>query len=81
MQPKSGTTNDQVAKRSSGGATSAARYQAFMSRSMPPDEARLMLDTYEATIRPITLADRPLMHELTVAVFWPHRAHDLDAFL
>ena len=58
MQPKSGTTNDQVAKRSSGGATSAARYQAFMSRSMPPDEARLMLDTYEATIRPITLADR-----------------------
>ncbi|MGS4984448.1 Predicted N-acetyltransferase YhbS [Pseudosulfitobacter pseudonitzschiae] len=81
MQAKSGTVNEQMVKKSSGSAASAARYKAFMSRSMPADEERLMLDTYEATIRPITLADRPLMHELTVAVFWPHRAHDLDAFL
>ncbi|MCR8825874.1 GNAT family N-acetyltransferase [Pseudosulfitobacter koreensis] len=52
-----------------------------MSRSTPADEERLLLDTYEATIRPITPADRPLLHELTVAVFWPHRSRDLDTFL
>ncbi|MFW2541220.1 GNAT family N-acetyltransferase [Primorskyibacter sp. 2E107] len=52
-----------------------------MSRSTPEDEERLLLDTFEATIRRITPDDRPLLHELTVSVFWPHKARDLDTFL
>lgn len=53
----------------------------FMSASGPDDHAHLRLETFDAMIRPITAADRPLLHELTVSVFWPHRANDLDLFL
>lgn len=42
---------------------------------------RLSLDSYTATARLISSADRPLLHELTMGVFWPHRDHDLDLFL
>lgn len=59
-----------------------ARYQAFMSKGpMSEDDTRLDLEAYSATIKPIDVKHRPLLHELTVNVFWPHRAHDLDLFL
>lgn len=64
-----------------GDGDSLARYEAFMSKSSPQDDARLKLDSYEAEIRPLLAEDRVLLHELTVAVFWPHRAPDLDLFL
>lgn len=81
MQPSGDDASVQIANTSSDGSVSAARYKTFMSRSTPVDEERLLLDTYEATIRAITPADRPLLHELTVSVFWTHRARDLDTFL
>lgn len=34
---------------------------------------RLRVDNFDATARCITPADRALLHELTVGVFWPHR--------
>ena len=81
MQPRGSDASVQKSNTSLDGSASTARYEAFMSRSTPEDEERLRLHTYEATIRPITPADRPLLHELTVAVFWTHRASDLDTFL
>ncbi len=44
-------------------------------------ESHLTLDSYQATARRIASADRHLLHELTLGVFWPHRDHDLDLFL
>lgn len=38
----------------------------------------LRLDSYEAQVVPITPRARPLLHELTVSVLWPHRESDLD---
>ncbi|WP_417721783.1 GNAT family N-acetyltransferase [Salipiger sp.] len=81
MHGDSHSATEIPAKGAPRGADSQARYDAFMSRSAPEDDARLRLDAFEATIRPITADDRPLLHELTVGVFWPHRAHDLDLFL
>ena len=81
MRTKSVNLDKQATDGSVDRSDSAARNKAFMSKSPPADDERLLLDTFDATIRPITLADRPLLHELTVAVFWPHRAHDLDVFL
>ncbi|MEI2385513.1 GNAT family N-acetyltransferase [Breoghania sp. JC706] len=46
-----------------------------------PEANRLRVDNYDAVARRITPADRPLLHELTVSVFWPHRTRDLDEFL
>lgn len=62
-------------------AKAQARCAAFMARMSPMDDVRLKLDTYEATIAPVDLSKRPELHELTVSVFWPHRADDLDFFL
>ncbi len=46
------------------------------------EKADLMrVDNFDAQARPITPEDRALLHELTVGVFWPHRAHDLDVFI
>lgn len=45
------------------------------------EAARLRLESYEATAREIRASDRPLLHELTLSVFWPHRDSDLDLFL
>jgi len=42
---------------------------------------RLRVDNFDATARRITPADRALLHELTVGVFWPHRWQDLDTFI
>lgn len=39
------------------------------------------VDAFEAAARMLTPADRDLMYELTVSVFWPHRAHDLELLL
>lgn len=41
----------------------------------------MRVDNFDATARPITAGDRPALHELTVSVFWPHRADDLDLFI
>lgn len=46
-----------------------------------PGADRLRVDNYDAVARRITRADRPLLHELTVSVFWPHRTRDLDELL
>ena len=45
------------------------------------EESHLVLDNFQATVRRITPADRQLLHQLTVSVFWPHRDHDLDLFI
>ncbi|GHG96036.1 N-acetyltransferase [Pseudodonghicola xiamenensis] len=44
-------------------------------------EGCLILDNYRATAHKITTADRHLLHELTISVFWPHRDRDLDLFI
>ncbi|WP_297773810.1 GNAT family N-acetyltransferase [uncultured Roseovarius sp.] len=42
---------------------------------------RFRVDKFTATAHRISLADRALLHELTVGVFWPHRWRDLDVFI
>lgn len=42
---------------------------------------RFRVDNFTATAHRIGLADRALLHELTVGVFWPHRWRDLDVFI
>lgn len=39
------------------------------------------VDNFDAVAHRISPADRDLLHELTVGVFWPHRWHDLDMFI
>lgn len=41
----------------------------------------LRIDAYDASAEPLGIAQRRLLHELTVSVLWPHRDHDLDLFL
>jgi len=41
-------------------------------------ENTLRIDTFEAKVVAISLQARPLLHELTVSVFWPHRESDLE---
>lgn len=41
----------------------------------------LRVDNYDAILRPLSAGDTALLNELTVGVFWPHRARDLDVFL
>lgn len=41
----------------------------------------LRIDAYDTSAHPLSMAQRQLLHELTVGVLWPHRAHDLDLFL
>ncbi|WP_199258101.1 GNAT family N-acetyltransferase [Paracoccus binzhouensis] len=47
-------------------------------RSLAP---HLRIDAYETSAEPLGLAQRQLLHELTVGVLWPHRPRDLDLFL
>jgi len=42
---------------------------------------RFRVDNFDARAHRIGPADRDLLHELTVGVFWPHRRHDLDMFI
>lgn len=44
-----------------------------------PDTFRV--DNFDAVAHRIGPADRDLLHELTVGVFWPHRRNDLDMFI
>ena len=44
-------------------------------------EDSFRVDKFVATAHRIGLADRALLHELTVGVFWPHRWRDLDVFI
>lgn len=60
---------------------SAARYKSFMKKLSSEQDERLKLDNYEADIRPLVASDRDLLHELTVSVFWPHRASDHEMLL
>lgn len=46
-----------------------------------PVQPQLRIDAYQASAEPLGLAQRRLLHELTVSVLWPHRDHDLDLFL
>ena len=41
----------------------------------------LRIDAYNASAKPLRMAQRQLLHELTVGVLWPHRPRDLDLFL
>lgn len=41
----------------------------------------LRIDAYDASAEVLGIAQRRLLHELTVSVLWPHRDHDLDLFL
>ncbi len=51
------------------------------SEAQNTSEPGLKVDTFEARSRPITAADQGLLHELTVGVFWPHRARDLQQLM
>jgi ribosomal protein S18 acetylase RimI-like enzyme len=50
------------------------------SSSAEPD-AGMKVDVFQAHTRQISQRDLPLLHELTVGVFWPHRARDLELFM
>ncbi|QPC41533.1 GNAT family N-acetyltransferase [Kaustia mangrovi] len=41
----------------------------------------MRVDNFDAQARRITPEDRVLLHELTVGVFWQHRAPDLDSLI
>ncbi|WP_406737077.1 GNAT family N-acetyltransferase [Thioclava sp. GXIMD4215] len=57
------------------------RYIDFMAHQHVADENSIQIDSYKADIITLTPAHRQALHELTVSVFWPHRARDLDVFL
>lgn len=46
-----------------------------------PEQGRFRVDPFDATARAIGPQDRGLLHELTIGVFWPHRADDLDLLI
>lgn len=59
-----------------------ARYRGFMRREAPAIQREwLPVDNYKARIEPLDPSMAGLLHELTVSVFWPHRAHDLKLML
>lgn len=49
--------------------------------TLPPGQEQRQIDSFLATARQVTPADTPLLHELAVGVFWPHRDRDLDMLL
>lgn len=52
-----------------------------VSATDTPAEDSFRVDKFVATAHRISLADRALLYELTVGVFWPHRWSDLDVFI
>lgn len=40
-----------------------------------------LVQSYQTRLRPVTPADAALLHELAIAVRWPHRAEDLARFI
>ncbi len=57
------------------------RYRSFMALQTGDEEDRIRLASYTAAISPIGPESLPLLHELAVSVFWPHRARDIAVFL
>lgn len=58
------------------------RYEAFMQRQAPAIAHEwLQVDAYKASIEELDPSMVGRIHELTVGVFWPHRAHDLELLL
>lgn len=58
------------------------RYRAFMRREAPKVESDwLKVDSYKARIEQLDISAVDRVHELTVSVFWPHRAPDLAMVL
>ncbi|MHA6345693.1 GNAT family N-acetyltransferase [Roseivivax sp. CAU 1761] len=49
--------------------------------AQPAKAENRRVDAFEASTRALTPDDLPLMHELTISVFWPHRARDLELLL
>lgn len=49
--------------------------------SQPATAENRRVDAFEASARMLGPSDLDLMHELTVSVFWPHRARDLEMML
>ncbi|TQS70767.1 GNAT family N-acetyltransferase [Rhodobacteraceae bacterium] len=59
-----------------------ARYSAFMQRKVTQLQQELLqIDAYQARIEKLDASMTARLHELTVGVFWPHRAADLDLML
>lgn len=57
------------------------RAEAPPGAVLPALQSGLRIDAYDTSAEPLGLAQRRLLHELTVGVLWPHRDHDLDLFL
>ena len=59
-----------------------ARLRSFMRSEVSTIEGEWMqVDLFKARIRRLDLSMLPLLHELTVSVFWPHRPPDLEMAL
>ncbi|MFT6459300.1 N-acetyltransferase [Pseudophaeobacter arcticus] len=48
------------------------------SRQQERSDSHLKVDVFQAATHEISLKDLPLLQELTVGVFWPHRDRDLE---
>ncbi|WP_172327479.1 GNAT family N-acetyltransferase [Mangrovicoccus sp. HB161399] len=46
-----------------------------------PGPDQMMIDSFLATAHRVAPEHRPLLHELAVGVFWPHRGRDLDLMI
>ncbi|MBT9385103.1 GNAT family N-acetyltransferase [Pseudooceanicola sp. CBS1P-1] len=56
-----------------------SRYRAFMRREAPKvQDDWMQVDIYKATIEALDPSMVNRLHELTVSVFWPHRAPDIE---
>ncbi len=52
-----------------------------MAAQSDNDQDLLHLESYTATISEIDQSSLPLLHELAISVFWPHRARDIEFFM
>lgn len=60
---------------------SNARYKAFMAPEASDDGDLLQFENYNATLSEIDASKLPLLHELAMSVFWPHRGRDISLFI
>ena len=51
------------------------------SRQQERSDSHLKVDVFQAATHEISLKDLPLLQELTVGVFWPHRDRDLEMLI
>ncbi|MBO9467816.1 GNAT family N-acetyltransferase [Tropicibacter sp. R15_0] len=56
----------------------ATEGQGDVQAATAEQDAGRKVDVFEAKCHPITAERLPLLHELTVGVYWPHRARDLE---